>query len=131
MQANGRFDVSRDAQPDCDLGDGAVAAHLRIDKRFHGALDARSIVHMLAIGTAVPGSAGYVAVERVSGTLEGRRGAFLLQHSGTMDRGTPSLAVSVVPDSGSDALAGLRGRMTIDIVDGVHQYAFEYTLPEA
>jgi hypothetical protein len=86
---------------------------------------------MLAVGTEVPGSAAYVAIERIAGTLDGRRGSFLAQHSGTMDRGTPTLALNVVPDSGTGELAGLRGRMAIDIVDGAHFYTFDYTLADA
>ncbi|HTL14910.1 MAG TPA: DUF3224 domain-containing protein, partial [Thermomonas sp.] len=76
----------------------------------------------------VPGSGAYVALERIEGTLDGRRGSFFAQHSGTMDRGRPSLALTVVPDSGTDGLAGLRGRIAIDIVDGKHFYTFDYEL---
>lgn len=81
---------------------------------------------MLSALTAVPGSAGYVAIERVSGDLDGRAGTFVLQHAGTMDRGRPALSITVVPDSGTGALRGLSGRMAIDIVDGQHFYTFEY-----
>lgn len=84
---------------------------------------------MLAVGTAVEGSAAYVAIERVSGTLGGRKGAFFAQHSGVMDRGTPSLSLTVVPDSGADELQGLTGSMQIDIVDGQHHYTFDYEVP--
>lgn len=84
---------------------------------------------MLAANTEVKGSAGYVAIERVSGQLHGRAGTFILQHSGTMNRGAPQLSVTVVPDSGTGALTGLAGRMTIDIAGGQHSYVFEYTLP--
>ena len=86
---------------------------------------------MLAVGTDVKGSAGYVAMERVSGTLDGRDGTFALQHSGTMTRGTPELTVTVVPDSGTGQLVGLAGKMGIKIVDGKHLYEFEYTFPES
>jgi len=113
------------------MGDGVVAGHFRFDKRFHGALDAVSVVHMLAVGTEVPGSAGYVAIERLSGTLQGRAGAFFMQHSGIMDRGTPSLSLQVVPDSGTGELTGLSGRMAIDIIDGKHYYTFDYSLAGA
>ena len=85
---------------------------------------------MLAVRTDVEGSAGYVAMERVTGTLHGRSGAFTLQHSGTMTRGAQQLSVTVVPDSGTEELAGLAGKMTIDIVDGKHFYSFDYTLAE-
>jgi hypothetical protein len=86
---------------------------------------------MLAAMTEVKGSAGYVAMERVDGTLKGRKGTFALQHSGTMNRGVPQLSVTVVPDSGTGQLIGLAGKMTIIITEGKHSYEFEYTLPEA
>ena len=84
----------------------------------------------MAVGTSVKGSAGYVAMEQVSGTLQGRSGTFALQHSGTMTRGAGQLTVTVVPDSGTEQLAGLSGRMTIEIADGKHLYTFEYTVAE-
>ncbi len=130
-QIKGEFEVKREMQPAADLGDGVQAAHMRFDKRFHGPLDAISIVHMFAVGTATEGSAAYVAVERIVGSIDGCTGTFCMQHSGTMDRGTPSLTVAVVPDSGTDALAGLRGTLAIDIVDGRHFYTFDYSLPES
>jgi hypothetical protein len=101
---------------------------MSIDKQFHGDLEATSKGQMLAISTEVKGSAGYVAMERVTGTLQGRTGTFALQHSGTMTRGVPQLVITVVPDSGTDQLVGLSGKMTINIVDGKHSYDFEYTL---
>lgn len=128
-QIKGEFEVKRVVQPAVDLGDGAQAAHMRFDKVFHGPLDASGVVHMFALGTGTEGSAAYVAVERIVGTLDGHAGAFCMQHSGTMDRGVPSLTVSVVPDSGTDALSGLRGTLAIDIVDGRHFYTFDYSLP--
>lgn len=127
-QVNGTFDVTRNTEPACDLGDGVQAGHFRIDKRFHGPLDASSVVHMLAVGTEVEGSAAYVAVERIAGSIEGREGSFLMQHSGTMDRGAPSLSLTVVPDSANGGLEGLSGRMAIDIVDGRHYYTLDYSL---
>jgi hypothetical protein len=84
---------------------------------------------MLAAMTDVKGSAGYVAMERVTGTLHGRRGSFVLQHSGTMHRGAQALVISVVPDSGTDELAGLSGAMRIVIAEGKHRYEFDYELP--
>jgi len=104
---------------------------MSIDKQFHGDLEASSKGQMLAAMTEVQGSAGYVAMERVSGTLQGRKGTFALQHSGTMTRGTPQLSVTVVPDSGTGQLVGLAGKMTINIADGKHSYDFEYTLVDA
>lgn len=112
-------------------GDQAVDANLgrmTIEKQFHGDLEATSKGEMLTAGTGVKGSAGYVAIERVAGILQGRSGSFVLQHSGTMTRGAPQLAISVVPDSGTDQLAGLAGNMTIEITDGKHSYNFDYTL---
>jgi len=129
-QAKGGFEVARTPQDALDAGDGVQVAHVRFDKRFHGPLEAASVVHMLAVGTDVPGSAAYVAIERIAGTLEGRSGSFLAQHNGTLDRGQPTLSVTVVPDSGTGELAGLRGRMAIDIVDGAHFYTFDYALAE-
>ncbi len=128
QQVKGEFDVTRSAEPSCDMGDGAVVGRNRFDKRFHGGLDASSVVQMLSIGTGVSGSAAYVALERVVGTLQGRAGSFFLQHSGTMARGAPTLSLTVVPDSGTDKLTGLSGSMSIDIVDGKHFYTFHYAL---
>lgn len=126
----GEFEVRREVQPMVEMGDGAQAAHMRFDKVFHGPLAATGVVHMFAVGTATEGSAAYVAVERIAGTLDGRTGSFFMQHNGTMDRGAPSLTVSVVPDSGTDALTGLRGTLAIEIVDGRHFYRFDYALPD-
>ena len=130
-QAKGSFEVKRTPQDPLDAGDGAQVGHVRFDKRFHGPLDASSVVHMLAVGTEVPGSAAYVAIERMAGSLDGQRGSFLTQHNGTLDRGQATLALTVVPDSGTGELTGLRGRMTIDIVDGAHFYTFDYALGDA
>jgi hypothetical protein len=130
-QAKGEFEVRRSMEPACDMGDGVEAGHFRFDKRFSGPLQATSVVHMLAVGTPVEGSAGYVAIERLSGTLDGRSGSCFLQHNGVMDRGTPSLSLTVVPDSGSDGLEGLAGHMNIDIVDGKHYYTFDYGFRDA
>lgn len=127
-QVKGEFDVKRSAEPACDMGDGVEAGHLRFDKRFHGDLDAVSVVHMMAVMTETEGSAAYVAIERIVGALRGRKGAFFVTHNGVMDRGTPTLSVTVVPDSGTDDLTGLSGRMSIDIVDGKHYYTFDYAL---
>ena len=126
--ASGTFEVK--ISPQDDKGDPTLG-RMSLDKQFHGDLEATSKGQMLTAGTAVQGSAGYVAIERVSGTLKGRSGTFALQHSGTMTRGTPQLTITVVPDSGTGQLAGLAGRMTINIADGKHSYEFEYTLAEA
>ena len=102
-----------------------------IDKQIHGDLEATSKGQMLAFTTEIKGSAGYVAIERVTGTLHGRTGTFVLQHTGTMNRGTFQLSITVVPDSGTGQLLGLAGKFNITIADGKHSYDFEYTLPEA
>ena len=123
-RASGGFDVKLTPQ---SSGDESIG-RLIIDKQFHGDLDARSKGEMLAAGTAVKGSAGYVAVEKVTGMLNGRTGTFVLQHSGTMTRGEGKLNVIVVPDSGTDELVGLSGTMAIIIKDGKHFYEFDYAL---
>jgi hypothetical protein len=129
--ASGTFEVKLDPQaPEDKVGDPTVGRML-IDKQFHGDLEAISRGQMLAAGTEVKGSAGYVAIERVTGKLNGHSGTFALQHSGIMTRGVPQLTITVVPDSGTGELIELAGKMTIDIVDGKHFYDFEYTLAEA
>ena len=131
MQAKGEFEVKRIPQEELDIGGGASVGHSRFDKRFRGPLDAASVVHMLAVMSPVAGSGAYVAIERIEGTLNGRRGSFFAQHNGVMDRGKPSLDLTVVPDSGTDDLLGLRGRIAIDIVAGKHFYTFDYDLDDA
>jgi len=101
---------------------------MTIDKQFHGDLEGTSKGQMLSAMGSIKGSAGYVAMERVTGTLKGRSGSFVLQHSGTMTRGEPRLVVSVVPDSGTGELVGLAGTLTIKIAEGRHSYDFEYTM---
>lgn len=126
--AKGMFDVKVIPQTADDPAGGPFS-RLFLDKQFHGDLDASSKGQMMAAQTAVEGSAGYVALELVSGTLHGRRGTFILQHTGSMTKGVPTnLTVTVVPDSGTDQLTGLAGRMTIVIAGGNHSYELEYTL---
>jgi hypothetical protein len=122
------FDVTLKPQSSDDIGDGVPLARLSIDKRYHGELEASGTGEMLTALTAVKGSAAYVAIERVRGVLQGRKGSFVIQHGGTMTRGAPSLAISVVPDSGTGELAGIAGKMAVVIADGKHSYDFEYTL---
>lgn len=128
--AQGGFELTRDMLPNRPLGGGVEIMHVRFEKRFDGPLQARSVVEMLGHMTAVEGSGAYVALERVEGTLEGRSGSFVLRHAGVMERGVQSLLLSVVPDSAEGELAGLRGEMRIDIVDGKHFYGFDYSLPD-
>ena len=127
--ARGEFTVklrplAMEGQPE-----GSRLARMSIDKTITGDLVATTAGQMLSAMTGVKGSAGYVALERVSGVLHGRRGSFVLQHSGTMNQGTPSLSVTVVPDSGTGELAGLSGQFNITIAGGRHSYEFSYTLP--
>jgi hypothetical protein len=129
-RASGTFDVKVTPQASDDKSEGAPG-RMSIDKQFHGDLEATSKGEMLTAGTAVKGSAGYVAIERVRGALHGRTGTFALQHSGTMTRGAPQLTITVVPDSGTGQLAGLAGQMAIVITEGKHSYDFEYTLADS
>ncbi|MBP6750375.1 MAG: DUF3224 domain-containing protein [Xanthomonadaceae bacterium] len=124
----GEFEIIRALQPNLDLGGGLEAMHVRFEKRFHGPLDATSVVQMMGFMTATEGSGAYVAIERIAGILDGHEGAFVVHHTGRMDRGEPQLRIGVVPDSGTEGLAGLRGEMTIEIVEGRHRYTFEYEL---
>jgi hypothetical protein len=124
-QARGTFEVKMTPQTS---DAGATVGRFSLDKQFHGDLEGTSKGEMLAVGTAVNGSAGYVAMEQVTGTLSGRNGAFALQHTGTMSRGAPELSVTVVPDSGTGELSGLSGKMMINIVDGKHLYEFDYEI---
>lgn len=127
MNARGTFDVRTIPQPP----DGSAAGpfgRLFLEKQFHGDLDASSKGQMIGAFTAVEGSGGYVALELVSGTLHGKRGSFILQHNGTMQKGVPSMQVTVVPDSGTEELKGISGKMTIIIEGKKHSYDFEYTM---
>jgi len=111
------------------MPEGATLGRMSIDKQFHGGLEASSTGEMLSAITSVKGSAGYVAIERVTGTLAGRNGTYTLQHSGAMTRGAQQLTITVVPDSGT---GGLTGRMAIRIeTGGKHFYGFDYELPAA
>ncbi len=129
-RASGTFEVKlttlRLDNPAADTALGRRA----IDKQFHGELEAHSLGEMLSAGGTVQGSAGYVAIERVSGTLGGRSGGFVLMHNATMNRGAPQLSIIVVPDSGTGELAGLSGSMGIRIEDQQHWYDFDYSLPD-
>lgn len=111
------------ADPNSGLG------RMSIDKTISGDLTGSTVGQMLSATTATEGSAGYVAMELVTGALDGKAGSFVLQHTGTMNRGKPGLTVTVVPDSGAGALKGIDGEFKIDIVDGKHLYEFSYRLP--
>jgi hypothetical protein len=126
--ASGTFEVK--LVPQDDKSEDATLGRMTIDKQFHGDIEGLSRGQMLTALTSVEGSAGYVAIERVSGTLHGRSGSFTLQHSSLMRRGEPQQNIIVVPDSGTGQLEGLAGKMVIKIADGEHSYNFEYTLAE-
>jgi len=126
QRATGTFEVKLNQQTD---GPDAPVGRMSIDKQFHGDLDGTSIGQMLMSSSpSVNGSAGYVAIEKVTATLHGRHGTFFLQHNGTMTRGVGELTINVIPDSGTDELIGLQGKMNIIIAEGKHAYEFEYEL---
>ena len=129
-KAKGTFEVKIAPLPHYNTSEDAKLARMSIDKQFQGDLVGTSQGEMLSAGTAIKGSAGYVAIERVIGKLNGRSGSFALQHNATMTRGAPYLNIVVVPDSGTEGLAGLRGSMHIVIDKGNHSYEFEYDFPE-
>jgi hypothetical protein len=128
MQARGTFEVKVVPLAADEGSDTGGFGRLSLDKTFSGDLSATSKGQMVGAFTAVEGSAGYVALERVTGSLNGRKGSFILQHSGSMSRGTQTIIVTVVPDSGGEELAGLAGTMQIIIEGKKHSYVFDYTL---
>ncbi len=128
-QAKGSFEVKMTPQPFSDGSSDHALGRFLLDKHYHGDLEASSIGQMLSFGTGEKGSSGvYVAIEKITGTLEGRSGSFALHHTGLMSKGAPTLTVAVVPDSGTGDLIGLAGSMNIQIQDGKHNYSFSYTL---
>ena len=130
-RAHGTFDVKLAPQPLADTTADPTLGRMSADKQYHGDIEGTGKGEMLTAGTSVKDSAGYVAIERVSGALHGRKGSFVLQHSGIMTRGAPQLTITVVPDSGTGELAGLTGTMGITIAGGKHSYDFEYTLSKS
>ena len=128
MHASGPFDVK--TNPIDDKSSDPLLGRFSLDKQYHGDLDGTGAGQMLTAGTAVKGSGAYVAIEKVSGSLKGRKGTFVLQHTGSMTGGNFQLNVTIVPDSGTGQLAGIAGTMTITIAaGGKHSYDLEYTLP--
>jgi hypothetical protein len=125
-RAAGAFEVKMTREPE---GEESAIGRFALDKNYHGALEATSRGQMLSAGAVDKGSAGYVAIEIVRGTLDGRSGSFALQHGGTMMRGSARLTIDVVPDSGTDELEGLTGAMTIRVENGRHEYELDYALP--
>lgn len=129
MKVSGKFEVKLNPIDSYAEGKHGISLNrMSIDKTFHGELNASSKGEMLSAMTPVKGSAGYVAIEQVSGKLAGKKGSFVLQHFGIMDKGEDRLILEVVPDSGSGELEGLSGTMAIIIEDGKHLYEFEYEL---
>ena len=127
--ARGTFNVEMKPQTEPSSAEGVSLGRMSLDKRFEGDLVATGAGEMLTALTPHQGSAGYVAIERVTGTLRGRSGSFVFQHSGTMDQGTQRLSITVVPGSGTGELAGISGNFKINIAEGRHLYEFEYSLP--
>jgi hypothetical protein len=127
--AKGTFTVEMKPQAEPDTAAGVSLGRMSLDKRFEGDLVATGKGEMLTALTPTRDSAGYVAIERVTGTLQGRSGSFVFQHSGTMDQGAQRLSITVVPGSGTGALAGISGVFRINIIEGQHFYEFEYSLP--
>jgi hypothetical protein len=128
--AKGTFEVTLKPLELADSGADGKLARMSIDKKFAGDLVGTSKGEMLSARTDTNGSAGYVAIEKVAGELDGRKGTFVLQHSGTMDRGSSGLSVTVVPNSGTEGFAGIKGTLQIDIKEGKHFYDFDYSLPQ-
>ncbi len=129
--AKGSFSVDMKPLGEAAVADGVSLGRLSLHKQFEGDLMARSEGEMLTALTPVKGLAGYVAIERVTGTLDGRSGSFVFQHSGTMNAGDQRLSITVVPASGTGELSGLSGSFTLRIDEGRHFYEFEYALPAA
>lgn len=125
--ASGTFDVK--LTPQDDKSDDKSMGRMTIDKQWHGDLEGASKGQMLTGGDATRGSAGYVAIEKFAGTLKGRKGTFILQHTATMTKGKGDLTITVVPDSGTEELNGIAGQLTIRIENGKHFYDFQYSLP--
>ena len=130
-RATGPFEVTMvPPQPPYDTVDEVALGRITINKVFQGDVEATSVVEMMTAMSGVKGSGAYVAIERVVGTLNGRKGTFVLQHSGTMAHGEQHLAVSIVPDSGTGELKGIDGKMVINIIDGKHSYVLDYRLAD-
>lgn len=128
MQATGTFEVKLTPQALAHSVEGLPLARMSLDKTFVGDLEAVSSGEMTSARTAVKGSAGYVAMEWVRGSLHGKSGSFVLQHSATMNRGVPTLHIAVVPDSGTGELQGIAGNLMISMAEGKHHYTFDYTI---
>ena len=126
--AKGTFDIQATREPPYDAADGVTIGRTGFDKQFHGDLEGTSHVEMISAVTDVKGSAAYVAIERIRGSLHGKAGSFVAHHTGVMNRGAQSLSISIVPDSGTGELRGLSGTIAIEIVEKQHHYTFDYAL---
>jgi hypothetical protein len=128
MHVKGTFDVKIEPLAERPGVPQSMALH----KQYHGALEASSVGEMLAGGNQKAGSAGYVAFETVTGTLDGRSGSFSIQQFGLMTAGKPEMRVEIVPGSGVGALTGIVGSMKIDFgPKGEHFYTLDYSIPDA
>ena len=130
-QATGSFEVNVQPLSNAEVSTDAMFGRFLLIKKFSGDLVADARGQMLSAGTVTQGSAGYVAIDHVTGTLDGRKGGFVLQHSGSMNKGAPALTISVVPDSGTGELTGISGTLIIRVDNKKHFYDFDYTLPES
>lgn len=131
MKLRGQFEVQVSAEPPFDTLEGVKLGRMQVKKKFSGPLDAESTVEMLSVLPETEGSGAYVAIERIVGSVDGKRGSFAVIHTGVSQRGAQSLVISIVPDSGTGELCGIVGGMVIDIVDGQHHYKLDYALPSA
>jgi len=130
QSARGSFEVKLNPQGAAEKIEGTILGRMSLEKQFHGDLEGSSIGEMLTARTETEGSAGYVAIERITGVLHNRKGSFVLQHYGTLARGVPQQTIAIVPDSGNAELRGISGSMTITIVDKKHYYNLNYSLAE-
>jgi hypothetical protein len=126
-RATGSFEVNLQSLSNAEVSSDVLLGRMLLTKKFTGDLAASARGQMLSAGTSTKGSAGYVAIDHVTGMLDGRSGSFLLQHSGSMQRGVPTLSIKVIPDSGTDELAGIAGTLSVNVVDGKHFYDFLYS----
>ena len=129
LHAEGTFEVKNSPLGADEALNGTAIGRFGLDKQFHGDLEGASKGEMLGAGTPATGTAGYVAIEQCTGTLQGRTGSFALQHFGTMEDNKFDLLVKVVPGSGTGELSGIAGTMTIAIANGKHSWKFDYSLP--
>jgi hypothetical protein len=129
MKAEGTFEVTMKGEPPFDVVDDVSVSRATFTKSFVGGLTATSTVQMLAVRTAVKDTAAYVAIERITGTVDGLTGSFVVTHNALMHEGNQTLHIDIVPHSGTGELKGIAGMMTITIADGKHSYSLAYLLP--